>query len=92
MTDLDKLAALEDNWDGDGADSPQPKALDAARLILEYTPAPDRMLPTWDGGIILEWQPKGAAIFEIEIESDGKAELMVHEVGGEPYFITLPHL
>jgi hypothetical protein len=63
------IAALSDNWDGEGTLRIQPTVMDAALRALEqllpsHTPAP-QIVPTHRAGIQVEWHRNGK---DLEIE------------------------
>lgn len=57
-----ELRRMKSNWDGLGADAPDPAVVDAAIGFLSSlkdrpaTPPPDRIVIAPDGAVILEWQ------------------------------------
>jgi hypothetical protein len=56
---LDKIAALEPNWDSYGALSIDPRAVAEVRSFLKKWPkgwSKPFIVPTTSGGIALEWQ------------------------------------
>ena len=64
---LEELAALEPNWDSDGAQRISPAAIAAAREILATAGQP---IPRNDGGIDLVWIVNDKEIC-LEIAPDG---------------------
>lgn len=79
---LDRLAALEDGWDGDGSSAPAPLVIDTARrltavlaMLAEVAPttAP-QFVPTVAGGVDIVWHAGGWNV-EIEIPPDGTIEV-----------------
>ena len=91
---LDELAAMHDDWDGEGALAPTAAALAAARQVLERlegmairpirpvpsSPEPHRVAPGPCGEVVLEWEI-GGIYLECECAEDGRIEWM-HEIGG----------
>jgi hypothetical protein len=66
---IDPIAALPDNWDGEGALRIQPAVMEAAvraleQLLPSHTPAP-QIVPTHRAGIQVEWHRNGK---DLEIE------------------------
>ena len=77
---LDRMARLEDDWDGMGSEVPAPEIVARAiELIGEIRgngwPAPSRVTPCPAGSIILEWQTPDKYL-DIDIESPGELEWM----------------
>lgn len=87
ISNLNKLATLEDDWDFEGAERPKPAALEiAVSLINALTtqnslPEPSRILPTPEGGLIFEWKVSKLYI-EAEITPDKCIEWMTHHEDG----------
>ena len=68
---LDAIAKLEQNWDGDDADKPTEKSIQRAREFaghLNCTIKP-HVNPTRSGGVQFEWKIDGG-YFEIEFLDD----------------------
>jgi hypothetical protein len=81
------LAALADNWDGDGASALDPKLVEAARkllraLVAEQIFSKPHIYPTRSGGVQLEWE-RGERYFEIEVVSPTAVELYYVDGHGE---------
>ena len=88
--DLSKLRNLKEDWDGDGAQVPDPEILVSTwhLLVAKWQAsirAPDRVMPTIDGSIIVEWQENDGLI-EYEIDEPGSAEVMFTTGNAAPRF------
>jgi hypothetical protein len=68
---LDKLRALKDDWDDDGAVAPTEEAINLAELILNAQPA---AVPRTNGGVQIEWNV-GETDVVIVITPDGTMEM-----------------
>ncbi|HEX5442750.1 MAG TPA: antitoxin family protein [Pirellulales bacterium] len=68
---IDRLAALEPNWDGYGAPAINPGIIAAAReftgWLASYSTAQPLVVPMSSGALQLEWH-RGQKILELEIE------------------------
>lgn len=90
LSKLLRFKVVEPDWDREGAAPPSEELVDSLlRYLLsmrsQNTLAPDRILLTNDGSIIVEWQ--GADyIYEIETSAPGFGELMYATDEGEPEF------
>lgn len=77
LAEVDALALLEPNWDGDYSPSVVPDAIRRARWFLEHLQVP--WLPlvgaTTVGGVRIEWDA-GPAFLIIDFEPDGEAQVM----------------
>lgn len=85
---LDRLIAiskLEDNWDGEGAEAPDFEIIDSVtELLIKHTellPHPNRIVPSVDGAIVVEWQLDGTYL-EAEVETTNLAEWMLRTPDG----------
>jgi len=81
VTALDRLARLEDNWDGHGAVGISEAVIIRTRRLLSAfalarfpTPA---LVPTTCGGIQLEWHAGG---LDVEIDLDPKTDDLIADV------------
>lgn len=78
---LRDLVFLPTNWDGYGAEAPDPDLVDSACQLLatlrtmSALPVPSRILPTQDGGVLVEWQTPDRYL-EAEIVDVGRVEWM----------------
>lgn len=83
---LARLMALETNWDGEGADAPNPLIVVSVNHLLAYLQKtawnnpPSRVVPTSDGGVLIEWQSTGF-YREVEVLEPFVGEVMT-VVGG----------
>ena len=82
---LSYLYEVEDNWDGHGAFPPAPRAIDRAdqllRVLLQVVPDPD-VLPTVDGGVLLEWESPSAVV-SIAVSKIGAADVLISDLQSE---------
>jgi hypothetical protein len=73
-SDLDKLSALEENWDLEGAKRIDEKIIAAARKFIAELPdnicKTPAVVPSADGNLQFEWS-KGSRLLELEIETPG---------------------
>jgi len=72
------LSSLQENWDGYGADSPNPKLIGGAIGLLGFIANHSNVSipsisPTRIGGVIFEWENDPHEI-EVEIVTEGAAE------------------
>jgi hypothetical protein len=84
---FEALWYLQDGWDGDDARAPDDKLLaGVSELLAElqdgHAPAPSRILPILDGGILIEWTTPDRHL-EIEIEEPYCGEIMDIREGAE---------
>jgi hypothetical protein len=80
---LADIAALDQGWN-DACPPIDPRAIEAARqflgavsvmtLAFPEIPQPGGIVPTGDGGVSVEWLPKGGAWASVEFTSDGHTE------------------
>jgi predicted DNA-binding antitoxin AbrB/MazE fold protein len=74
LTEIDRLAALEPNWDGYGGPALDRDILDAARrfvvTIAANTTTPPRVVPMSSGALQFEWH-RGPKLLELEVEDPG---------------------
>ncbi len=79
LRQFEALWSLQDGWDGDDAKAPTADLLGSVRILLdafkEVAPAPTRILPMQDGGVVIEWRSRGRYL-EIEIEEPYCGEIM----------------
>ena len=82
-----EIAALDANWDGEGADAPSAHAIALANVLIEDVAeryeriagtrcAPLTSSPINNGGIQVEWR-RGADRIEVEIAPDGVFSVLV---------------
>ncbi len=68
---LDRLASLQANWDGEGAEPIDPQIIQVARQLAEGLPGnlvgPPAVVPMAAGNLQFEWND-GARSLELEIE------------------------
>lgn len=86
-----QIAALEPNWDGEGAERPSPLAYtNALQLMLKLVSQgseddsvwiPTTSAPIADGGLQIEWQGPDASI-EVQAAPDGSFGYLI--VAGTP--------
>ncbi|HPR05617.1 MAG TPA: hypothetical protein PLI17_03170 [Denitromonas sp.] len=74
-----------DGWDGEDADAPSEALLASVFSLLRQlqnsgSPMPSRIIPTYDGGIVVEWHYPDKYI-EMEIEEPYSADVMEACVG-----------
>lgn len=85
--DLNGIAGLKDNWDGEGAEAPTQALWRSARDLLLHMRdqnelPPTRIVPTFDGTVLIEWQgPYGYR--ECEITSPFLVEWFFQPPEGE---------
>jgi hypothetical protein len=84
---FEALWYLQDGWDGDDARAPDHELLTGASELLaelqeRKAPAPSRILPIMDGGILIEWTTQDRHL-EIEIEEPYCGEVMDIQDGVE---------
>lgn len=85
LSQLMGLLALEEDWDGYGAQRIDERAVKRAVAVLNAVcPAGPEpwTVPTSDGGVQLEWACNGIEI-EIEILPAGPAQILIVEPSGE---------
>ncbi len=79
------IRSLREDWDGDGAGAPIPEVVDAAIYFLdrihhsEDLPIPDRIVPSPNGTVVIEWQLPPHTYLEAEIATPGTIEWMSQE-------------
>src|SRR3990172_2252525 len=87
---LNNLRALQDNWNGEGAVSPDQSTSEAASKWLSdlynqgNQPAPTTILASVNGSIIFNWQENN--YIELEFLGGLQAEFMEAEGNSEPKF------
>ena len=87
---LNNLRALQDNWNGEGAVSPDQSTFEAASKWLSdlynqgNQPAPTTILASVNGSIIFNWQENN--YIELEFLGGLQAEFMEAEGNSEPKF------
>jgi hypothetical protein len=80
LADLDRYQQYGDDWDGQGA-SAIPGALVASARELALAlrargvPAPDAVLPGFEGTVALEWDAVAGGSVALEVTAPGCAEL-----------------
>jgi len=85
---LEKLAALEPDWDGDDAIPPDFDTIQNAFNIMSGCqsnsfPSPSRVVATTDGSVLIEWQ-EPSRLLEFEITPSGVLEWMRVEGDASP--------
>jgi hypothetical protein len=91
---LNGFIELGENWDGEGASAPSEELIGSVENYLmtirreQQIPAPDRIVVTTDGDLIVEWQTPDY-IFEFESSSPGNGDWMFTPVDGEPTFFSV---
>jgi hypothetical protein len=73
---ITEVAALADNWDGQGADAPTVDTVELARFFVSLIrqaqwPAPSNVRATPDGCISFEWNNHSELILEAEVSQGG---------------------
>ena len=74
ITELFRIRNLQDDWDGEGTEAPDPMVVDGAITLahrlkaLEYQPA-DRVLASVNSTIYFEWHTLPFGYQEIEVKS-----------------------
>ena len=101
LQSLQRLSALKDDWDGDGAAAPAAELVASAKKTMEQLrqhgmPAPSRVTAGPDGTILIEWQEPGSYL-EIEVMAAERAEWMMIRPGiptqhGDSVLDLLPQL
>jgi hypothetical protein len=79
--ELNSLLELQDDWDGEDSPAPSVSMVRSTGDLLKQLrkcrwDAPVRLLPTSDGGVLIEWNSNGTYI-EIEVTEPGEGEAMV---------------
>lgn len=74
-----ELLSLGDNWE-EGAVATNVRALHISLLLMARLrnlglPPPTRMVPTWDGHVVIEWQGDGTYT-QVEVTATGELEWM----------------
>ena len=88
IKELEEFLTLEDDWDGAGAEKPNPETIRyciafANRLADQpYMPAPS-VSPTVEGGAVFQWQ-SDAGRLEIEVNEPHRGECMLSIRGQKP--------
>lgn len=85
---LASIAELAEDWDSYGAPPISRTAIDTAKAVLgalsvlsaafPTLPCPS-IVPTADGSVDLEWNPKGGAWASVEIEATGQILALGHD-------------
>jgi len=84
---LIEIAQLEDDWDGLGAEAPEPEILESAIELLSNlrsihrSPPPVHIVASANGTILFEWQGEGF-YSEVEVVEPGHAACMAQSAGG----------
>lgn len=82
---LDVLSRLNRGWNGHGAPTPSPIAINTAKRVVQLlaasTPLSARVVPTNRGGVQLEWHAGGLDI-EVEVDRRGSATVAVEDSAG----------
>ena len=84
--ELNQLAALQTNWDGEGAEGPSRVVMRSVenllgRLYSLNEPPPSRIVATPDGTVVIEWQDN-LVYRECEVVDPGRAEWLVQYPDG----------
>lgn len=85
MASIDRLAALEENWDSYHAHPPTEAAIDTARrftaalaALAEVDPKlHTQIVPAVDGGLLFVWREGGWEL-DIDVTADGKLQVWAH--------------
>ena len=84
--ELLQIRKLNDDWDGLGAEHPQPEVVDSVlELVSQFrkesqVPPPIRIVASPAGTVVLEWQLPSVRL-EVEITKPYQAECMLEEQG-----------
>lgn len=88
------ISFLEPNWDGEDSEAIDPALIESLTALLKriklnsLLQAPDRVLATQDGSLIVEWQFSNC-ILELESDTPGMGEFMLTPEDGETTFKEL---
>jgi len=88
---LIRLLSLNDDWDGEGSQSPSAEVVDSVVYLLQrlarkgFMPPPTRAAPLQGGGVIIEWQALDMQA-SVEVTSPFRFEWLIERVGEEPSF------
>lgn len=93
---LRSYTQLPPGWDGDGAVVPSNSAIEDARryfslLLQSNATPPDRVLPSFRGTIVAEWQD-GASYREAEFLGNCIIEIMSQTHASAPFEHSIEHL
>lgn len=69
---LDKMLALEENWDGYGASVPSPALIAKAKGLISVLPVQPEVFLTGLGSIQLEYEKDNGDYLEFELFEDGR--------------------
>ncbi len=91
-----EIEELDENWDGDDAIAPSQDIVKSVYQFLSllkedktlYNNPPARILPTIEGGILIEWQIN-SSYYEVEVEEPYKAEYMSVSENDDVYHAEL---
>ena len=88
VNSLTSMYSLLDDWDGEGAESPNQLIIDSVFNLLgeirdKNIALPERIVPTQEGGVLLEWQ-RGGDYMELDVIEPNLADLMLVKNGQEP--------
>ena len=77
---VEELHGLRAGWDGEDAEAPSVELLESSIALLANlreasAPVPSRVVPTLEGGLVIEWHQVDRYM-EIEIEEPYRAEVM----------------
>jgi hypothetical protein len=87
---LSKFVSLDADWDGEGAAAPDVDIVNSVAALLAQLKAarlsdpPSRVLPTPDGGVLVEWQGNGY-YRELEVFKSFEGEVMTVLPDREPF-------
>lgn len=83
---LDHISALNDNWDGYGAEPlPERLIISAGELIRKLRIQPE-IFPTADGTIQIEYEKDNGDYLEFQFSGNGTCEVFKRFGGNEDYF------
>lgn len=83
IEDLLRIRLLRDNWDGEDAPAPAPEVIDSVLELFPLLrtqaelPPPNRIVPSREGGIVIEWQFDPDHYLEAECSEPYRAEWML---------------
>lgn len=96
FTRLHELQSLEEGWDSYGASAPQPRAIEAASMVLKHLQElqflPDRVLASADGGVAIAFisNTKNRAV--AEFLNSGEIIGLLYDLAGNSKTIELDDL
>ncbi len=88
VKELERILSLEDDWDGAGAQKPDPRTIHfciavADRLADQNAAPASSVSPTVEGGAVFQWQ-SAVGRLELEVNEPHRAECMLSILGQKP--------